>query len=220
MAPVSRLMTRGASRSFVAGIAAVAVYVGFTLVSYLLYAGPFTPADNWLSDLGNANLNPSGALFYNAGVSVSGAALFAFFVGFRDWSRNGPRAMRRRLVVVQILGCLAAAAMIATAVISENVDADLHGLASMVNIEFLGSAAVLSGLFLFNHPLFWRPIALVGLMLEIAALVFGFVLHTFPMEWLAVALVLAYVGLMAFNTGAVEGAATGQNGVTIDRPAS
>jgi hypothetical protein len=190
---------RGLPLTFVGGIVAVVAYLGCTPVSYLRFPGPFGPLDNWLSDLGNAELNPSGALVYNVGVTLTGVALLAFFGGLQRWSRQAEPRTRRRIQAVQVIGYVAAITTVGTALIRENVNMDVHGIVSMTNIEFLAAAAALSGLFLYHQPGFWRVIAVVAAAGELAALVFGFVLHTFWMEWLAVGLVLLYVWLMALN---------------------
>lgn len=48
--------------AFVGGSAGVVAYLACTFAAYLLYPRSFGPLDNWLSDLGNANFNPRGAL--------------------------------------------------------------------------------------------------------------------------------------------------------------
>jgi hypothetical protein len=98
-----------------------------------------------------------------------------------------------------------AATTVATGLVSESVDADLHIILSMTQIEILGSAIALSGLFLYRQRGFWRPIARLALATEFVVLLFGFLVHTFPMEWVATALVLAYVGLTALNTWSAFG---------------
>jgi hypothetical protein len=185
--------------TFVGGIVAVVTYLACTLIAYLMFPGPFGPVGNWLSDLGNADLNPSGALIYNVGVALTGVALLGFFGGLGRWSAHeGPR-MRRRVDAVRVLGFVAAITTVGTALISESVNADIHGIVSMTNIEFLAAAAALSGLVLYRRPGFWRLIAVVALTSELVALAFGFLIHTFLMEWLAVGLVLLYVFLLALN---------------------
>jgi hypothetical protein len=77
--------------TFLGGIAAVAAYLGAALVSYQLYPRPFGPLGNWLSDLGNAHLDLSGAVVYNVGVVLTGVGLLAFFRGIRGWSRDADR---------------------------------------------------------------------------------------------------------------------------------
>jgi urea transporter len=100
---------------------------------------------------------------------------------------------------VRALGAIGAITTIGTAVVPENLNTDLHGIISMVNIEFLATAAMLSGLFLYRQPGFWRVVAVVALASELAAVAFAFLLHTFWMEWLTVGLVLVYVGLLTLD---------------------
>lgn len=184
---------------FAAGLAAIGCYVVFTAAAYLLDTGPFGPADNWLSDLGSSTPNPTGALVYNVGVSLTGVALIGFFWGFADWANGASRRTRNRLDAVRILGVIGGLTTIATALVSESMNADLHGWISMWNVEILAPAALLSGVFLYRHPAFWRPIAAWAVVTEAAAVLFGFVLHTPPMEWVLIGLILGSVGLMALN---------------------
>jgi hypothetical protein len=185
--------------TFAGGILALVGYLVGTLASYLVFPGRFGPSANWLSDLGNADLNPSGALTYNIGVVLTGLALFAFFGGLQRWTlQAGPR-MGRRLAAVRVLGYVGAITTVGTALIPEQVNRDLHGIVSMVNIEFLAAAAALSGLFLLRLRGFWPLVAVVAFATEVVAITFGFLLHTYWMEWLAIGLVLLFVGLMAVN---------------------
>lgn len=55
------------------GIAAAVVYIALTFVSHL-YNTALNPINNWLSDYGSPQLNPSGYTFYNLGCIL--AALF------------------------------------------------------------------------------------------------------------------------------------------------
>jgi hypothetical protein len=121
------------------------------------------------------------------------------FWGFADWAEVTSRRMRNRLTDVRILGVIGGLTTVATALVPESLNADLHGWISMWNVEILATAAVLSGVFLYRHPAFWRPIAAWALLTEAAAVLFGFVLHTPPMEWVLIGLILGYVGPMALN---------------------
>jgi hypothetical membrane protein len=189
---------------FVAGVAAIGCYLAFTAAAYVPYPGPFGPAENWLSDLGNSSLNPGGALFYNLGVSLAGLALIGFFWGVASWSEGASPRMRHRLNAVRFVGVIGGLTTVATAVVPESLNADVHGWISMWNVEILATAAVLSGVFLYRHPAFWRPIAAWAFLTEAAAVLFGFVLHTPPMEWVLIGLILGYVGLMALNLRAAH----------------
>jgi hypothetical membrane protein len=47
------------------GLLAVFVFTIFTFISVALYPTPYNPLYDWLSNLGNTNLNHFGALFFN-----------------------------------------------------------------------------------------------------------------------------------------------------------
>ena len=198
-APVHPFVQRWWSLGLWAGAAAIVSYLIATSSAIVLYPGRFGPADNWLSDLGNPTLNPSGAAVYNVGVVLTGLGLVGFFWGLVRWAEGGSPRLRRRLVAARAMGVIGGLTTVATAVVSESVDADLHGWISMWNIELLGMAALLSAVFLYRHPVYWRPIAAWALLTEVAAALFAFAFHTYLMEWVAIGLVLGYVALMTLN---------------------
>jgi urea transporter len=103
------------------------------------------------------------------------------------------------VTVIQVLGYVGSIMAVGTALVPENVNENVHGILSMTNIEFLGVAAALSGLFLYRQPGFWRATAVVGIATEVAALVFGFLLHTFWLEWLTFGLLIVYVFLIGLS---------------------
>jgi hypothetical membrane protein len=47
----------------------------------------------FLSDFGNMKVSPLGALFYNAGCIMTGAAVVAFYLGMVDWETDGRRML-------------------------------------------------------------------------------------------------------------------------------
>lgn len=50
---------------FFSSILALAGYITCAILAFIHYPLPYSPWKNWLSDLGNKTLNPSGANFYN-----------------------------------------------------------------------------------------------------------------------------------------------------------
>jgi len=72
-------MKRYQSISFIAGILAVLCYLVFAILAFIRYPLPYSPIRNWLSDLGNVDLNPHGAIYYNIGI-ISTALLVSVFV--------------------------------------------------------------------------------------------------------------------------------------------
>ncbi|MEM2118021.1 MAG: hypothetical protein QW386_03255 [Candidatus Bathyarchaeia archaeon] len=79
--------------SCIAGIAVIVLYCIFTFSSWALFPTPYNPVDNWLSDLGNSNYNPSGAILYNIGCVLTGIALFPFLAVYTSgiWMKSGEK---------------------------------------------------------------------------------------------------------------------------------
>ncbi|HEY4914411.1 MAG TPA: hypothetical protein VIJ91_10910, partial [Candidatus Dormibacteraeota bacterium] len=70
--------------------AGVVVYVVFAVLAFSRYPADFSPMNNnWLSDLGNRNLNPRGADFYVWGCITAGVILGAFFLSLTPWRTTG-----------------------------------------------------------------------------------------------------------------------------------
>jgi hypothetical membrane protein len=75
----------------VTGFTAFGIYVIFTALSMSKYPDIYSPFTNWLSDLGNPLVNPSGALIYNLGCVLTSLVLVAFFIGLRSWVNANKR---------------------------------------------------------------------------------------------------------------------------------
>src|SRR5579864_5359932 len=101
--------------------AGVAVYLLFASLAYSRYPGDFSPINNnWLSDLGNRNLNPDGADFYVWGCVLAGIFLGGFFVSLFTWRATGTAVQNWLLLAVQVTGLIAAASLVMSAVYTED----------------------------------------------------------------------------------------------------
>jgi peptidoglycan/LPS O-acetylase OafA/YrhL len=101
--------------------AAVAIYLVFALLAYSRYPADFSPVNNnWLSDLGNRNLNPDGADFYVWGCIAAGVILGAFFLSLTPWRTTGSRIQNWLLLAVQVTGAVAAVSLVMSAVYTED----------------------------------------------------------------------------------------------------
>lgn len=99
----------------------VAVYLLFAVLAYSRYPGDFSPVNNnWLSDLGNRNLNPGGADFYVWGCILAGIFVGAFFVSLVTWRATGSRVKNWLLVGVQVTGLIAAVSLVMSAIYTED----------------------------------------------------------------------------------------------------
>lgn len=99
----------------------VAVYLVFASLAYSRYPADFSPVNNnWLSDLGNRNLNPAGADFYVWGCIAAGVILGAFFLSLTPWKATGTRIQNWLLLAVQATGGVAAISLVMSAVYTED----------------------------------------------------------------------------------------------------
>lgn len=63
---------------WVTGFTATTVYLICTTVAYFNFPLAYSPFANWLSDLGNPIINPTGAFSYNLGCVLTGLCLMFF----------------------------------------------------------------------------------------------------------------------------------------------
>ena len=113
----------------VAGLAAIVVGLTLAIVAYAYYPWAFSPAANWISDLGNTLLSPRGSIFFRLDMIALGAVLAAFFVGLRVWSRGQGIMVKLLVAVAQLSGFVGAVAVAMTGIFSENKRDRGHGVA-------------------------------------------------------------------------------------------
>jgi hypothetical membrane protein len=181
-------------------IAANAVYLSLAIAAYSRYPADFSPwNNNWLSDLGNRDLNPSGAVFYRLGCSLGGTLMIALFVSLAPWRRSGTRRQRRLVWWAQFFGAAAGVALVMTAVYPEDMF-DTHQTWSRILFSAFAGLLFVS-VFAFrragerNAPI--TSTAAVGYLIIAAWLVFP---AAHWIEWIAVADLLFFVGLLGART--------------------
>jgi hypothetical membrane protein len=186
----------------IAGLATVVIGVGLGLVAYAFYPWAFSPAANWLSDLGNTLLSPKGSLFFRSDMVVIGLALTVFFLGLGAWHRGQRFIFRALLGFGQFSGIVAALALVMTGIDSEN-DYAAHAfwvtvlfISLAIAVWFVGWAPA------WHQPLpQWLPyLAVIACAADLAALI----ARRHWLEWVAVALLLCFVGAVAVGTWAMN----------------
>ncbi len=184
--------------SCISGILVILFYCIFTLIAITLFPLPFSPIDNWLSDLGNSGYSPNGAIFYNIGCILTGTALFPFYVGLHKWYRE-EIWHKILLIITQVIGCSSGFADIMIGIFPENYQPQ-HSYWS--NVFFLLNllVLVLGSAVLFTHPDFIKPIGFYGIIVALINLLFVFFIGTPILEWFTVFTALGYVGLVVYNT--------------------
>jgi hypothetical membrane protein len=209
-------MNRHPSLSFVTGMFAVVCYLAFALLAFLLYPSPYSPMSNWLSDLGNANLNPSGALFYNIGIVATGGVLLLFFLGLSEWKMVTNRRQNLMLFVTQGCGILGVLAMIMSGLYPMNFLA-LHSFFSACLYILLGTAFAFSVAALRYHRACPRWLLVVGVSTALVAMLYG-IFHTVTaLEWVTTALFLCYVGLLGAEMNRLASERMDRSTATVTR---
>jgi hypothetical membrane protein len=187
------------------GILGVLCYLAFAILAWSRYPQAFSPANNWLSDLGNPTLNPHGAFFYNSGVVVTGLLLLAFFVGLWAWRIESNGRQRFLLRLTQALGALGALAMLLSGVYPETFP-ELHGFLSGALYILIGTAFVFSVFALRYVPACPRWLLFFGVLTGAVDILYGALHNVRPLEWATVALFLCYVCVLAIQTARLESA--------------
>jgi hypothetical protein len=74
------------------GFAFLVFYISFTIIAIAQFPRAVSPLDMYLSTLGNADISPDGAIFYNLGVILAGLAEILFFIAiYAHYSQHGRR---------------------------------------------------------------------------------------------------------------------------------
>jgi len=194
---------RGSTAASSAGIAAAAVYIVFALVAFLKYPAAYGPLTNWLSDLGSPVGNPSGAIFYRLGCTLSGLGLILFYVNLRVWN-TGIRRARALLITAQCAGVFSAVSLIVTGVFPLGTSTSTHSLWSMMLYISLGFFLTFSATALMKHPAFKKGFGYYAFATAGVNFAFGAVLNQiFWAEWISVGMFIVYILMIAYNSVAL-----------------
>ena len=180
-----------------AGVALIVVYLVFTFSSWALFPTPYSPVDNWLSDLGNYEYNPDGAILYNLGCILTGAAGTLFVWGLKVWHTE-ERARTLVIKAAQGLGLLACVFLICIGIFSEDFP-PYHGIFSVAFFLTFGLFILVFIPSVFTHPRFMKPVGIFGILSLGIDISFGAVYGEPIMEWTTVFGFLILVGLLVYN---------------------
>ena len=182
--------------SSLSGVLIILIFCSFVFASWALYPGEYSPLNNWLSDLGNSGLNPKGAIFFNLGCILAGAATFPFAYGLKAWEAGKRKNLKLR--ISQVSGFLSGFLLIMVGLFPEDSPAP-HSLFSAGFFASFGIFILLSVSALWSHPKFRKPIGMFGLAIFGMNLLFGFAYRAPLAEWITVTGFLIYMGLLAWN---------------------
>jgi len=106
------------------GFSSVGSYITFTIIAIILFPEPVSPFDVYLSRLGNADVSPDGALFYNLAVILGGVAEILFFIAvFVHYSTRDRICLWRIAVLVGIINGIS---VLMSGVYAEHVNMGAH----------------------------------------------------------------------------------------------
>jgi hypothetical membrane protein len=177
---------------------AVVVGISLALVAYGLYPWAFSPAANWISDLGNTLLSPRGSVYFRLDMIALGVVLAAFFVGLRAWRRGQSRFVSLLVIVGQVSGLVSAVALVMTGVFSEN-DYTAHALWATVMFIALATTVLFMGWVHVWHTRLSQRLAYVAFTVCTVDVV-SVIERRHWLEWLAVGLLLCFVAAVSLGT--------------------
>lgn len=182
---------------------AVPGYILCTLAAYAQFPARFSPAQNWLSDLGNTSQNPTGAIFYNLGVLLIGLLVLLFFLSISGWKIKNRGVQNWMVNLTQIFGVLGSIALILSAVFPINHPQE-HQILSIALYILLGTGFAFSVSALRYQPICPKWVMAVGLITALVDILSGIFHEVTILEWITVALFLTYLLLLNMLTRRLE----------------
>jgi hypothetical membrane protein len=193
----------------VSGLVALGIYTICTLTAVALYPTPYNPLYDWLSNLGNVNLNPAGAYFFNGGCILTGIVLVPFFISLKSWY-DDVRWRKALIILGQAAGIFTAIALIGVGIFSESHLTE-HMIAAGLLFKSLFILMIIFNIALNRHSIYMRALAYYGLFVIFVDLSFVWILFRFKdilgqftpaipvpgLEWTAVFASLAWIGALS-----------------------
>lgn len=192
-------MKKNLNSSFLACTLAGLCYVVFAFLAFSRYPLSYSPMQNWLSDLGNVDINPRGAIFYNTGIITTALLLMVFFLGLSRWKIEKKRIQIIMLRLAQIFGILGSSCMILSGIFPINA-LEMHRIWSIALYFLLATAFVFLAAALRYHRRVPRWLLLLGFSTAGMVNLTVFLPTAYLLEWITVALFLGYVTLVGFET--------------------
>jgi hypothetical protein len=183
----------------VSGFMASAVYLVCATVAFFNYPLAYSPFANWLSDLGNPIINPTGAFSYNLGCVLTGLCLTFFSLGLEIWN-VGDNKRRTLLTIAQATGIISSLALIVSAFFPLGAQTLIHTISGKAHIFFAGFFLTFSATIFLRHPDTPKWLAYFGFLAALINFIYGAFLHSvFIAEWVAIGLFTLYVVMISGN---------------------
>jgi hypothetical protein len=183
------------------GCAVIGLYTSLTLIAIARFPGTVSPADTYLSMLGNADLSPGGAGFYNLAVILTGLAELAFFVAlYSTYSHYGPAWL---LAIGLLAGLINGLAVSMSGIYAQHVNMGAHITWSYVIFFSLIPLLLAFNLFFWTLHGTTRRISSFGFIVCAIGIFFLAILlsgHPGPiMEWVSVFSLMVWFGFVSLD---------------------
>jgi hypothetical protein len=185
--------------SFISSLSVVISYLVFAVLSLLSFPTSYSPVSNWLSDLGNSQLNPGGAIFYNTGIVLAGISLLIFFLGLSEWTMAGNKKQNIMLFLTRIFGILGSLSMVLSAIFPINLEG-IHSFWSTSLYILIGTSFGFSVAALRYYVRYPRWMLILGIVVALEDMFWGMVMNIYIMEFITVILFLLYTLLLGIVT--------------------
>ncbi len=187
--------------STISGMLIILLFCIFTLASAARYPGPFSPMDNWLSDLGTPLKDPPGCVYFNVGCILTGICMVLMAAGLGIW--NVEVGQKRLLMTLGRL-CLVVSALGLMLVGVFNEGTPLHGTMALTFFLMLVIFLALVSAALWKRP-DYSPLpgyyAILVIVINILFIYTFFAYEHAPVwEWIAVFSTLIWVVMLAYYT--------------------
>jgi hypothetical protein len=183
------------------GVVCIPIYIIFTFISHL-YNISINPLTNWLSDFGNPLINPSGALFYNAGCTIVAVLLIVFYIGMFQWYKNNKieRKYTISYICAQVSGIISSVFLVLASIYTLGTNTGLHSTFGMIHMIGIDCFMDFTAIAFFMNPEIEKWI---GVFAFIAA-IFNIVTtnafsELYIAEWIYFLLFMIYMVIILLN---------------------
>jgi len=182
---------------WIAGFIASIGYLICSIISFLLYPVKYSPFKNWLSDLGNPFLNPTGSWIYNLGCVIAAISLMFFSIGLRIWD-DGNKKRKLLLLIAQVTNIISAIALIITALFPLGPYTQIHTISGKIHIIFIGFFLAFSSTLLLRFPNMPKWVPIYGFASTVVNFIYGaFLYRVFIFEWASLGMLIVYVIILS-----------------------
>lgn len=173
----------------------------FTCISLIQYNNGFSFFNNWISDLGNMDKNPSGYLYFNVGCIITGIAVIFSSIAMEKCKLFQPEP-KRKSMILQICGYIMGFAIIMIGLFPED-SGPFHYIFAGIFFILLLLFTMIASIILKNSN---RAItgfslyAIIAIIIEIIFLSVNVVGLEIPiLEWLTVICGIIWFGFFGYN---------------------